>query len=340
MRRRLVQRGFTLIELLVVIAIIALLIGILLPALASARQTARTAVCRSNMRQLGLGASNYATSFDDFIPSYSWKAKDAPFASRYSDLQSVGMNDGDRVAILYQAIDILRTRTGNDNLPTGGASSPWFAHLWFTHLVFLDYLSGDAEEEGAHCPEDDQQRERSMIPIQEFPEELKRKYESSYETTTVAYTLDVRQGSVLPGNGHNQPWTVLVPNTIAHSNYVVNRRYTEILFPSSKAHMFDTFDRHFNGDKSTPGIGEYFFLSEDARQPILFFDGSVRVEATADANPGFRPLNPESPEPTTIQHIVPGVAILEFKGYYRWTRGGLRGIDFGGKEVNTGQPPE
>lgn len=62
------HRGFTLIELLVVIAIIALLIGILLPALGKARSTARSAVCLTNQRQIAVAMMTYATDFQGKLP--------------------------------------------------------------------------------------------------------------------------------------------------------------------------------------------------------------------------------------------------------------------------------
>ncbi len=63
------KTAFTLIELLVVISIIALLIGILLPALGAARGTARTAVCKSNMRQAAVAMNIYVADNNNFYPA-------------------------------------------------------------------------------------------------------------------------------------------------------------------------------------------------------------------------------------------------------------------------------
>jgi len=76
------RRAFTLIELLVVISIIALLIGLLLPALGKAREHARASICMSHMQHIGYSLANYATDNNDYVPREG-KYHDPAYLNRY-----------------------------------------------------------------------------------------------------------------------------------------------------------------------------------------------------------------------------------------------------------------
>ena len=77
------KKSFTLIELLVVIAIIAILAGILMPALSQARERAKASTCQNNMKQVGIGMLQYAQDCGDVIMLWYPQAANLCMAQDY-----------------------------------------------------------------------------------------------------------------------------------------------------------------------------------------------------------------------------------------------------------------
>ncbi|MFK7737195.1 MAG: DUF1559 domain-containing protein [Pirellulaceae bacterium] len=142
------KSGFTLVELLVVIAIIGILVGLLLPAVQSAREAARRMQCQNNLKQMGLALLNYESAYRRFPMAmmshperncasgpecgsspydddgFGWQSKILPFIEQtnlYNQLQSIVLPSGNRLPYgTYGALEIWADEAGRGVPIPGG----------------------------------------------------------------------------------------------------------------------------------------------------------------------------------------------------------------------------
>jgi len=121
------KRGFTLIELLVVISIIAVLMGILMPALQRVRKQARQVYCQSSLKQIGIAATAYTMDNGDYIP----RAMDGQTKWIIAFLPYLGQKTGSRVKD-YKEVKVYQC----PSFPSTGLGSNGYENKTQT----LDYI--------------------------------------------------------------------------------------------------------------------------------------------------------------------------------------------------------
>ncbi len=118
--------AFTLVELLVVIAIIGILVGLLLPAVQSAREAARRMSCTNNLKQLGLSLHNFESTFKKLPPGYLGPPRSTPYVN------TVGGGNQQYYGVLTYLLPFMEQNNIYNQFPTD--------------LARVDRLAGTGED--------------------------------------------------------------------------------------------------------------------------------------------------------------------------------------------------
>jgi prepilin-type N-terminal cleavage/methylation domain-containing protein len=302
------NNGFTIIELLVVISIIALLVGILLPAIGKARDDARVSASKNNLRQLAVAHKTYAADWADRHVTY---VRDnlglyGGDVGRYNDevygnaLGGFKMHPGMLAGWGYTSsggYELWGYWATHDNRlmfqPIGFPGSPCpsaDSFGWFRFGAQLKplnrYMNGRYQDHVYFAPKD-----RSVLePLEPcfdvpgefvaFPEDCNPSWSSYCLSPAGLYNPAVFSRNPVTGEYWNAPWDM-------PSGYRVPS-FGHVKYPTLKTHMLEhqwlQDPAAVCNDNFKPGCEPYYFNHSLHSLPVtLFYDGSVRLMGVMEA---------------------------------------------------------
>lgn len=301
--------------------------------------------------------------------NYSW-VRGTPIPLDFSRLvpgKFVQYADNDMHGAAMQFTYIMQKRMGFKDADKFAMPAGWFPYVLYSHIPLMDYMNGQMPMPTAACPEDKWlltvQRDYSNVEASGMPmppvsgdsdARWRFPFRMSYTVHSSHYSPDKVYNSMenIGGGGvaNKRAAIIYAANNAVYMSDGVGgpeqlptgslgqRRMTDIRFPQQKTVMSDEFGRHF-------GRLNYYFADPQCRQPLSFYDGSVRVYMTSDTNPGWSPARETDRkdmtkrfswfeeqgdfDPVMANSSVEGgkVGYRAAAGWFQMTRGGLRGWD-------------
>ncbi len=237
------KKGFTLVELLVVIAIIALLMGILMPALARVRQIAFRMVCGTNLSGIGKAMLIYSNDYDDELPRAG--GRNSKWAMPIPSWLAANR---------FTAYGLAADGSGG----TGSISSCFYLLVKYAEVTPKSFVCKGDSGTNEFKPADEGAGDRELIDLWDFGPEPRKHCSYSYHMPFGLYALTTASEPGLAVAGDRNPWI------------------------ESPAGAGKTFPGLFNptGGREAVKAGNATQHQEDG-QNVLFLDNHVNFEKQA-----------------------------------------------------------
>jgi prepilin-type N-terminal cleavage/methylation domain-containing protein len=287
------RRGFTLVEAIAVMAIVGVLLAVLTVRGERSRRLGRLGDDMAHLRQMAARGDVVRRLVRG--PRVDVQLADGQtYQGQYPDLSNAA---DDLQAQANQMAYLMRTRGGR---PTFPRFPSFVAFQSYSHLVLADFLgagypwmtaisAGDRNRlKWARDPACFDQG--CFLPLQPTPPAERWPYSGSFGITA-AFVDESAVGSRLNQSGN--PTNLYF--TYGSQTRLGPQLLSAVARPAHKVLAHDQFAWHF-------GTRQPYCTHNEARLPLLFVDGSVRVCAAARTNPGWDPNTPSSLQPTSLSY--------------------------------------